>query len=78
MPALHHHLGWRAAAPAATLGVITALGRMQDRYHYLSDVIFGAALGLVAGDYVIRRLRSGSGSGNVMLAPGLVGYAASF
>jgi len=78
VPALHHHLGWRASVPAATLGVITALGRMQDRYHYLSDVIFGAALGWVAGDYVIRRLRSGSGSGNVMLAPGLVGYTASF
>ncbi len=78
VPALHHHLGWRASAPATALGVITAMGRMQDKHHYLSDVIFGAALGWAAGDLVIRSLRSDPGSGNVMLAPGVVGYSASF
>lgn len=28
----------------------TALGRMEDRRHYLSDVMFGAALGLAVGN----------------------------
>ena len=86
VPVLGHHLGWRATAPALTLGVITAMGRMQEHHHYLSDVFFGAAIGWAAGDLMIRTfradLRSGSktgpGSGNVMLAPGAVGYTASF
>ncbi len=86
VPVLDHHLGWRATVPALALGVITAMGRMQERHHYLSDVIFGAAVGWAAGDLVIRSFRSGprsesragSGAGNVMLAPGVVGYTASF
>ncbi len=78
VPALHHHLGWKASGPATALGVITAMGRMQDRHHYLSDVIFGAALGWVAGDLVIRVLRKEPGSGNVMVSPGAVGWTAGF
>ncbi len=83
VPALHRHVGWAASAPAAALGVITALGRMQDEHHYLSDVIFGAALGWTAGDlatrFMTRRgLRGGPGSGNVFLGPGAAGYSASF
>lgn len=78
VPALHHHLGWAASGPAAALGVLTALGRMQDRYHYLSDVIFGGVLGWAAGDLALRVLRRKPGSGNVFLGPGVAGYAAPF
>jgi len=78
VPVLDHHLGWRATAPALALGVITAMGRMQGRHHYLSDVIFGAAVGWAAGDLVLRTRRPDEATGGVMLAPGAVGYAASF
>jgi hypothetical protein len=29
-------------------------GRMEDHFHYLSDVIFGAAIGIAAGRGVSR------------------------
>lgn len=78
VPALHHHLGWRASAPALGLGVITALGRLQDRHHYLSDVIFGAAVGWAAGDLALRAWGTDAGGGRLALAPGAAGFAARF
>ena len=41
--------GWKAGAPAYTLAVITAMNRLQDNKHYLSDVVFGASLGTAFG-----------------------------
>lgn len=52
VPVLGHHLGWKAAAPAALLATATAMGRMEDGRHFFSDVVFGAALGLACGDLV--------------------------
>jgi membrane-associated phospholipid phosphatase len=46
---LAHHFGRLAAIPAYVLAVGTGLGRMEDRKHYLSDVIAGAAVGLTVG-----------------------------
>jgi len=77
-PVLGHHLGWRAQVPAVALGVITALGRMQDRHHYLSDVIFGAALGWAAGDLSVRLSGRDDTGGSLVLAPGAVGYTGRF
>lgn len=48
-PILAHHFGRLAAIPAYALAVATGLGRMEDRKHYLSDVIAGAAVGLTVG-----------------------------
>ncbi|MBC8422934.1 phosphatase PAP2 family protein [bacterium] len=78
VPVLGHHLGWRAQGPAMVLGVITALGRMQDNHHYLSDVIFGAALGWAAGDLAVRLSGRDDAAGSLVLAPGAVGYAGRF
>ncbi len=40
---LQQHLGWRMGAPA-----YVALSGVQMKRHYLSDVAFGAALGIAA------------------------------
>jgi membrane-associated phospholipid phosphatase len=41
--------GWRAGVPAYALASYVAVSRIQAERHYLSDVVFGAALGIVAG-----------------------------
>lgn len=48
-PVLARRFGLAAAVPAYALGAATALGRMEDRKHYLSDVIFGAGIGTAIG-----------------------------
>jgi len=48
-PVIVRHWGWRAGAGALVLAAGTALGRMEDRRHYLADVLFGAAIGLAVG-----------------------------
>lgn len=52
VPVLAHHLGWKAAVPAAIMACATGLGRMEEFRHYQSDVLFGAALGLACGELV--------------------------
>ena len=60
VPVVWYHAGWVAGLGAGTLACITAMGRMEDNRHYASDVIFGAAVGLVFGRAVIsQRERSG-------------------
>jgi membrane-associated phospholipid phosphatase len=46
---LRRHYGWRVGAPAYAIASYVALSRVQMKRHYLSDVAFGAALGIAAG-----------------------------
>lgn len=46
---LQRHFGWRIGVPAYGVASYVALSRVQMRRHYLSDVAFGAALGIVVG-----------------------------
>lgn len=46
---LQQHFGWHAGVPAYLLASYVALSRVQMKRHYLSDVAFGAALGIAAG-----------------------------
>ena len=46
---LQRHLGWKAGAPAYGLAAYAASARLHDNQHFLSDVIFGATVGIVAG-----------------------------
>lgn len=48
-PILASRLGPKVGIPAFILATATGMGRMEDRKHYLSDVVFGAALGLSIG-----------------------------
>lgn len=46
---LQHRFGWRAGIPAYAVASYVAASRVDMQRHYLSDVIFGAAVGMVAG-----------------------------
>jgi hypothetical protein len=62
-PILMKHYGWRAGVPAYLLGVAAGIGRMKDSKHYLSDVVFGATLGLSVGVAVSSRDAGATPSG---------------
>ena len=47
--ALARRYGVRAGAPLYALAALTTLARIQDRRHYLSDVVAGGVLGVAAG-----------------------------
>ena len=50
---IERHLGWRKSVLAYAIASYVALSRIHDDRHYLSDVIFGAALGTIAGRTVV-------------------------
>jgi len=43
------HFGWRWAVPTFTLATYVASSRLHDNVHYASDVVFGAATGIIVG-----------------------------
>jgi membrane-associated phospholipid phosphatase len=46
---LQRHFGWKVGVPAYAVATYVAASRVEMRRHYFSDVVFGAALGVVAG-----------------------------
>jgi membrane-associated phospholipid phosphatase len=46
---LQRHFGWKAGIPAYAAASYVAASRIHDKRHFLSDVAFGAAVGLVSG-----------------------------
>jgi membrane-associated phospholipid phosphatase len=56
---LERHLGWKAAVPAYAVATYVAASRLHENRHFLSDVAFGAAVGIVAGRTVTRHGRAG-------------------
>ena len=46
---LQRHFGWKAGVPAYAVASYVAASRIHDRRHFLSDVAFGAAVGVVSG-----------------------------
>jgi len=46
---LGRHLGHKAGLPAFALATYVAVSRVQEKRHFPSDVILGAAIGVVAG-----------------------------
>jgi hypothetical protein len=51
---LERHLGWRRSVLGYTIASYVAASRLHDNRHYLSDVLFGAAVGSVAGRTVVH------------------------
>ena len=51
---IERHLGWRKSALAYLIASYVAVSRLHDDKHYLSDVIFGAAVGSIAGRTVVH------------------------
>jgi membrane-associated phospholipid phosphatase len=62
---LQRHFGWKIGVPAYALASYVGASRIQTKRHYLSDVAFGAALGIVAG----RSVTVGRGDGRFAVAP---------
>jgi membrane-associated phospholipid phosphatase len=52
--ALERHVGWRYAVPAYTLASYVAISRLPADRHWLSDVVFGSTVGIIAGRTVTR------------------------
>ena len=46
---LERWFGWRVGVPAYATAMYVATSRLQENQHYVSDVIFGAAIGIVSG-----------------------------
>lgn len=51
---LHEHFGWKVGAPAYAFASFVGYTRIRDRAHWLSDAVFGAALGLASARAVTR------------------------
>ena len=62
---LQRHLGWKAGVPAYAFATYVAASRLQENRHYLSDVMFGATIGILAG----RTVTVGLGSSRFAVAP---------
>jgi membrane-associated phospholipid phosphatase len=62
---LQRNLGWKVGIPAYAMASYVGVARIQDKRHFLSDVAFGAAVGIVAG----RTVTVGSGSAKFAVAP---------
>ena len=53
--ALERHLGWRYAVPAYVFASYVAISRLPANRHWLSDAVFGASVGIIAGRTVTSR-----------------------
>jgi membrane-associated phospholipid phosphatase len=73
---LQQHFGWKAAIPAYGFGAYVAASRMSANKHHLSDVLFGAAIGVAAGRTVT--IGSGNARFNVGVTPTVGGAAITF
>jgi hypothetical protein len=51
---IERHLGWRKSLLGYTIASYVAASRLHDNRHYLSDVVFGAAIGSIAGRTVVH------------------------
>jgi membrane-associated phospholipid phosphatase len=47
--ALERHLGWRFVVPAYAVATYVAISRLPANRHWLSDVVFGSSVGIIAG-----------------------------
>jgi hypothetical protein len=72
---LQKHFGWRGGIPAYAAATYIATSRIQERRHFLSDVAFGAIVGIVAGRTVTVGRGDYTFAVEPMAAPGGVGVA---
>ena len=59
------HYGWKVGIPAYVGATYVAAARVHDNKHYLSDVVFGAAMGLAGARTVVLK----AGRYGVQVAP---------
>jgi hypothetical protein len=51
---IERHLGWKYAWAGYAIAAYVASSRMHDNVHYASDVVFGSAIGVIAGRTVTQ------------------------
>ena len=54
---IERHLGWKRSVLGYAIASYVAASRLHDNRHYLSDVLFGAAVGSIAGRTVTEHGR---------------------
>ena len=52
---LERHLGYRAAWPTLLVATYVGASRLHDNRHFLSDVVFGSAIGMATGWTIVGR-----------------------
>ena len=52
---IERHFGFRAAWPTLAIASYVAASRLIDNRHFLSDVMFGSAVGMASGWTVVGR-----------------------
>jgi PAP2 superfamily len=62
---VERHFGYRMSVPAMAIATYVATSRLHDNRHFLSDVVFGSALGTATGWTVVGR----HGRSSYALAP---------
>ncbi len=62
--------GWKVGAPAYAVAGYVAGSRLSENKHYLSDVIFGAAVGIMVGRTVTIDLAEARFAVSPLLTPG--------
>jgi membrane-associated phospholipid phosphatase len=62
---LQRNFGWKVGMPAYAVASYVAASRIQEKRHFLSDVAFGAAIGIVSG----RTVTIGRGESRFALSP---------
>jgi membrane-associated phospholipid phosphatase len=53
--ALQRHLAWRYAVPGYAVASYVAVSRLPSNRHWLSDVVFGATVGIISGRTVTSK-----------------------
>lgn len=52
---IERHLGYRAAWPTLLVATYVATSRLHDNRHFVSDVVFGSAIGMATGWTIVGR-----------------------
>jgi len=73
---LQRHFGWKGAVPAYTAAVLISGARLQANSHFSTDVIAGAAVGILAGRAATFDVAGARVSASPAIVPG--GGAVSF
>jgi membrane-associated phospholipid phosphatase len=67
---LQQHLGYKAGLPTYLAASYVAMSRLHDNRHYASDVIMGAAIGIIIGRSVTYHGRNFWGGPTLVPLPG--------
>jgi len=67
---LDAHFGWKVGVPAYAVSAFVGWTRIRDNEHWVSDVVFGSALGIVAGRTVAGGHRGSSWTVAPTVTPG--------